>query len=396
MVVGFVFFLGCNEAPDKTEEPSTPKIEVYVDNPTDSEPPVIFNKLYDLLGTAKTSVYCALSHLTINEIAEKLVELHKSGVDVKIVADVDSYSSTNRESGFEILVDNDVPVVFGDGELVYLPDPYLNEEIVRTSDLNIMSHNFVIVDNLYIWNSMAGPTVDVLTETYNVGCLLRSEEMANSYYREFNQLSGGVFSISVDTYNSPNKSITHFDSLEVGNMEFYTNFGPQEHPIKILIDEIFSAKASISISTEQIVNEDYILNALIYKKKAGFYVEVIVEDSEIDVQKDILQDLKDAGIIIKQDTNNTTIHGSLILIDYYKSPITGIKYPSKAFVLTHPLYRSYAYERDPNSNGIPNLTDGFCDSTMWSIHGIQEQADNEAITKLYDFFKKIYNSGTDF
>lgn len=80
--------------------------------------------------------------------------------------------------------------------------------MVRGSDDNRMSHNFMVVDGATVFVASNGPVVagGVRAQLYNV---MTSEDLAKDFTGAFQQMFGGVFATTVTSYGEPMPSNTN-------------------------------------------------------------------------------------------------------------------------------------------------------------------------------------------
>lgn len=364
------------------------------------------------IDAARVRVEGALSHLHDEDIAEALVRAHKRGVRVRLVSDVDHRTGS---PGFELLEDNGIEPVYGDGELRYLPEPTLTpllEEcqdrsydractrgptnrspqptdglMIRRGSFNLMSHTFLVIDEIKVWN-VATPLIGA-DSTFWLGWRAMSEPIARSFEREFRQMHGGVFSTTLSVYNGPLKSITQSTPL------YYTDkgplriqFNPQERLVKNVIDEVYRAKASVFIMTEEITNP-FLLDALEYKRDNGFKVEVLVSARQDGGR------MRDRVMALgaRQAPASVDHLPTVVVIDQERDR-TGQRRPRIAQVLSHPLWRSAAYETrvtSPNDQVFIYPADTFIDGNMWEILE-QGSYRNPEIDRIAELFRTAWNA----
>lgn len=358
--------------------------------------------LVELINDAEQRIDIALYRLEDDAVADALIAAKNRGVQLRVVTDMQSIG----DSGFVKLLAADVPVVQGDGEVRYLPDPTLTSilqaclefdgyrectrrdngstqpddgVIIRPDVYNVMSNNFAVVDDFNIWVSA---TPLIAGDTIGIGFVSYSQDLGMAFQREFQQMAGGVFATTLDTFNGPVKSTVHgmlYDSripdatpgkrlqLQPG---YLTNkgivnihFNPQQRLVKELIDELYAARSSIFFMTDELLH-DFAIDALLYKVQAGFDVRVILREGS-----KIPRELLDAGVVRTIDAQ----YLPTMLITNHEEDRNDFLWPRSAMVMSHPLYRATPFEvftPEPSSglsNDIVRIypSDFFTDGTMW-------------------------------
>ncbi len=364
---------------------------------------------------ARGHVDAAFQRLNDNDVANALIAAHNAGAKVRVVGDFDFQT----DSGFVLLLAADVPVVFGDGELRYLPDPTIspildncgystrgdkvicpasgenvfrplsNGEMVRPSDYNVMSHTFVRIGERVVWN-FASP-LDGST-TVPLAFRIDGESMSESFEREFNQLYTNVFSISVDAYNGPNKSGVQFEPMYLTEFgEVYLRFSPQDRVTKTVIDEVYKARASVFIMTDTL-SEDFLLDALEYKKNNGFEVRLVVNQAAQD--PDALARLTALGV--KFAPASLDYVPTVVVLDTEPTRRGDIEL-QRAHVASHPLWKTAPfaiYFDEPNDEVEVYKSDSFADGVMWSLTAYPNQV-NPPLNGIKKLFNDTWNSSTE-
>lgn len=370
--------------------------------------------IIDDIDGAEQRVDAAISYLDDAAIGGALIDAAERGLDVRVVAD-EQYAPEHHD-GFADLVDHpDISVVFGDGELEYLPDPNLSpileqcdrdetdhddhidchqaehiqrrnadRLIERPASYNTMSHTFFVIDDIDVWNVTAPLSDD---QGVWLGFRAQSEELANSYDREFRQMHGGVFATTLSVYNGPLKSTTHQHPLRLTNRgQLRVRFNPQERLVKNVIDETLRAKASVFVMTENLANPD-LIDALLYKQDHGFDVRVMVGQGQATapVIADAIEPL-DPVVAPEQMGRLPT----LVVIDS-EDDRNGKRRSRTVQVLSHELWRAEPFEvfkdDDPSDRVRIYPSDTFADGVLWEIVESTGQR-NEEIDPFLEIFER--------
>lgn len=364
--------------PDRQDSKTT--LDYYLDR----DRAEVTELLVAAIDDADDRVWASVGHLQDDAIAEALVRADERGVDVRVVGDEDN----RTESGFALLEGADITPTYGDGGLDYLPEPNLGQLTGQCQDrplfiqcttgqdsgdrlvnrpgaFNLMSHTFFIIDERTIYNFSA-PLSDGTTRWY--GWRAESQVMREDFVREFKQLHGGVFAVTLNVYNGPIKS-------DVSNRPLYftdegpltVRFNPQQRLIKSIIDEVYRARASVWIMTDELSNP-FLIDALEYKNDIGLDVRVFVRDgprftSEVAA---IGGEALDWGYV-----------PTIVLIDEVADP-KGKKWARSAHILSHPLWHTRAFEiqgGNPDDSLLIHPSDTYVDGNLWSTieYGAREE-----------------------
>jgi hypothetical protein len=393
--------------------------------------------LLDEIAGAKKKIDFATHRLEDEEVAQALVSAHARGVAVRVVADSEAASDT----GILTLQGNDVPVIFGDGEIKYLPDPTLTSLLeacfateryrectsgadnamdaglmVRPDDYNMMSDNFAVIDELEIWHLSAPVGTQ---NSFWFGWHAHSQDMAIAFTREFQQLAGGVFASTLTVYNGPVKSTVHgivYDSRLSGERPGRTRqlqpgyltdegivrieFNPQQRLSKEIIDEIYRARGSVYLMTDQLLNGS-VIKALSYKARAGFDVRVVVREGSPLLNN--AQEFAALGDDLLR-TVDTDYLPTVLVVDE-EPDRNGDTWPRLAMVLSHSLMNVAPFQvltpRDLQDPGLSDdviriyPSDLYVDGSMWTLREFNGQVREMApITDLVAFWLTIWNNAT--
>jgi hypothetical protein len=346
------------------------------------------------------------------EVADAMIQAHQAGADVRVVADVEDQGT----EGFQALDDAEVPVTYGDGELLYLPDPNLSQvttrcrlnqstqivtcdsgntssplcdrdsstqgAICRPDSFNTMSHRFVIVDEHTVWNLANG--FEDMGEAGALGWKVESEVVREDFEREFRQMDGtvgpdtpgrerdSVFATTLGAYDGILKSRTDNNVVYLSNQPgaLTIRFNPQERLMKEVIDAVYRARSSVTVISPRIRNP-FLLGALEYKANNGFQVDVTIgegaqpQDRGSDGPRSRLQAL---GARTHPAGENLP---TLVLIDQESTPQR--QWPRSAIVLSHPLERARPLQISVGTGpgGSDEVlvypSDAFIDGNLWKI-----------------------------
>lgn len=227
-----------NPAPEQStpaDSSSVEWIEVYFNMPANKQvslPGNEANDEADLLSTlieridaAKYSVDLSIYNLENHEVGEALVRAANRGVRVRITTD--HYNrfrdSELGEKMWSMLRDAGIYSIDDAGE-VFHPDGTV-ETSVRLPGASYDMHNkFAVIDRLsedpddyYVWTGSMNLTY---TGSYNSNnsIVIKDSGIAEAYYREFNQMWGGIGDIPI-----PRKARFHKDKQYIGENTFFVD-----------------------------------------------------------------------------------------------------------------------------------------------------------------------------
>ncbi|RME46010.1 MAG: hypothetical protein D6795_15980, partial [Deltaproteobacteria bacterium] len=339
---------------------------------------------------ATRTIDAAFEHLENDAVVDALLAARQRGVRVRVVADSDQIG----ERGFQRLLAEGVPLADGDGAITYLPDPNLGA-IARSGDLNTMTHTFASIDSRIVWVTTGGLPED---PGYRTGFVARSEDLAQDFDDEFNQMFGGVFATTLDTFGAPLKSIADVrEHYLFGDLDIEVYFGPQERPIKLVTDAIYGARISVRFVTDHLSNP-FILDALQYKADNGFDVQGVVEGDFVDEAEGLASLIPGYDLDIRVDSPDTRISETFVLIDVVRGQERardGNRYPQRVLVLSHGLRHTLSFEVDtvPDPDvAIPLASDTFLDGNLWILndYGL---VGGDLFERFRARFEELYDAG---
>lgn len=403
----------------------------------DGEIEELRDRLVEDIDGADHRVDVAVHYLDDLRISEALRRANERGVDVRMVADARYEDDALMRDFADHDAYDGVEIVFGDGELEYLPEPNvspllehcrgpqshpdeyghddfrectqhddehqlleLNNDrvMVRPDHYNEMSHTFFLIDETIVWNLTArlGEPHDTGLEEQQAWLAFRamSEELTRSFEREFRQMHGGVFSTTLSVYNGPLKSITHQEPLRLTNRgQLRVRFNPQERLVKNVVDETYRARSSVFVMTESLTNPD-LIEALKYKKENGFDVRVLLGQSRAEAEeyRQALEPLEPVEAPAQMGRLPT-----MVVIDS-ELDRQGQQRPRIVQVLSHELWHAEPFEviintgtdRDGDSDWVRYYpSDTFADGVMWELEESGMDGDSMRNPELDPFVEQF-------
>ena len=279
-----IFLTGCitgqtvkeiNDIPKEFNKP----IEIYF-CPTDD-----CNKiLTDFIGSAESSVHCALFDINLKDVIS-ILATKSSSIDVKIVVDNNNYGE-----------------ITGPG--------------VKQDDNSQLSHNkFCVIDNKKIFTGSFNPTERDAYKNNNNLLIVYSELLAKNYEDEFSELWDGLYGEGEKVKNP----VIYLNNIKIENY-----FCPEDNCKQHAIDEIKKAKNSIYFMTFSFTDEA-ISDAVLFKDNID--VKGVFETLEAGSEYSQYRRLKGFGLDVKKDSNKYNMHHKVFIIDS-ETVITGSYNPT--------------------------------------------------------------------
>ena len=361
-------------------------------------------RLIEDIDEADESVRVAVSFFDDEAVADALIRARDRGVKVRVVSDADFQDT----EAMDRLEQARITPSYGDGELVYLPDFFIAQvlqacqfddaeqvlvcsssesdvqgSIRRPGSFNRMTDNLFVIDEQITWNFTL--PLDGRREVHPIAWRSTGSEFSRAHSREIDQMFGGVFATTLDTYSGPLKSINDMHTeyhTSTGPIE--VRFNPQERLTKEIIDEVYRAKSSVYVMSNNIMSP-FLLDALEYKANNGFDVQIVVNGAAQanGSPSDRLDALGATELSMVGETLPT-----IIILDSDDED-----HPRVAMVLSHELVRGAPYEverREPDDFVYIYPSDTFFDGNMWVIeeYGDQNGARPE-IDRLLDYWQQV-------
>lgn len=260
----------------------------------------------EVINMAQEDIKCALYELDERDIVLDLNEKSQRGVDVDLVID-DRYL---EESVLK----------------------YLSEEVSLFSDIdrgtrynNYMHHKFCVIDSNTTLVSSANPTENGFNYNNNNLQVFYSQDIADVFLEEFNQLSSGTFGYNKKPTISTSSFI--FSNSTLSSLDIY--ICPQDNCEDGLIEVLGGANESIYFATF-VMTLDSVEETLINKAQNGIEVQGVIEARSWNSQGSRAEEMQEQFELIK-DKNPKTMHHKFFVVDE-RYVITGSMNPSNSGV----------------------------------------------------------------
>lgn len=248
--------------------------------------------LADAIREARASVDIAIYDLNLWSIRDALIDAHRNGVVVRVVAESDNLD----QDEFQDLIAAGISVL-GDRHEAF------------------MHHKFVVIDRYQVWTGSMNMTLNGAYHNNNNLVKINSTKLAENYMVEFEEMFiEDLFGVA-----SPSNNPTPFFEINGTAIEIYfsPDDGVQNHILELLND----AQESIQFMAFALT-ADPISQALLNADARGVQVSGVIERRQSNNSGSDYQALVDAGLNVLLDGNYKNMHHKVILIDG-KIVITG-------------------------------------------------------------------------
>lgn len=262
----------------------------YPDNPADHHGGIDIH-LVDLMNKATKTIDVADYDFDLSDVANAMAQATKRGVQVRMVTDTDTLTSTNSsiQAALNTLKQANIPIVDDQREA-------------------IMHNKFTVVDGEWVstgsWNYTDGDTYHL----NNNMIVIHSADLAANYSNEFNKMF-----VAHDFGKSKDRAIPH-PVLNIDGTSVQNCFAPEVSCADLIVQSINGAKKSIDFMAFSFTH-DGIGNAMLARAKSGVPVHGVFETTGSQTQYSEYGKLKDGGLDVYTDGNPWSMHHKVIIID---------------------------------------------------------------------------------
>lgn len=313
-------------------------------------------ELAALADGAVRDLAVALPTLDDADLAEALVAAHDRGVDVRVVTDVDRADA----DGAVRLAEAGVPLQLADDAVTYF-DFARNQDVGWSSAQVRMTSAFGVADRDRL---VVATSAGDLAGGPRVVLHGQSEELAEDLLGEHTQLFSGTDATARTAFDSLAKSIADarwaYWSEDSEVVEVW--LGPQERPIKRLIDAVYASRASIRLLADDVADEG-LARALQQKAEDGFDVEVVVGasfGSTSSALSDVLRNRAPDVALLRATTGGPL--PTLLFTDFDPGR-DGRWHNPKVHAFSHPVASAARIY-----GGVEVVNDQLLDSTLLVVH----------------------------
>ncbi len=249
--------------------------------------------LADAIRTARASVDVAAHQFDLWSLRNALLEAHRRGVSVRVVAE----SNYLDEPEIQDLVEAGIPVLGDRRE-------------------GLMHNKFVIIDRLEVWTGSMNFTVNGAYRNDNNLIRIRSSLLAQDYTSEFEEM------FVDDAFGPGSPADTPYPTLTVDGTSIEVFFSPDDGVAAHLVELIEAAQQSVHFMVFSFTS-DGLAAAMIDRARAGITVTGVFEAYQYETNSGTEYDnLRSAGLDVRLDGNSRNMHHKVIIIDG-KTVVTG-------------------------------------------------------------------------
>lgn len=308
-------FCHSEEYKNKKQEKSFKKFNYYDEIPNIKSPPTTIKTnsvqmfLTDLTKVLRPSNSCStnMCQALLNQI-----NLAQSSIDFAIygytkVPALQQALENAQKRGVKIRFVYDLDK---DNNNIYPDTIYLTKIFTDNRPDNsplIMHDKFFIFDKKSVLTGSANiSNTDMSGFNSNVMILINSEEIANIYSQEFEQMYEGKF--------HKQKRKIKDKELNIDNSIFQIYFSPKDKGITAIIPLIDNAQKYIYIPAFLITHKG-LADSLINASKRGIAVKIILDATNTHTSSSKMKSLREAGIQVKTENLAGKLHSKSIIID---------------------------------------------------------------------------------
>lgn len=257
--------------------------------PSNSCNTAVCSALVNEINSAQSSIdYAIYGYSKIPAIEQALVRAQQRGVKIRFVYDLD-------DCGNNIYPDT-----------LYLTKVLTNNKADYVSP--IMHDKFFIFDNKTVMTGSANiSNTDMSGFNSNTIVLINSNQMANIYSQEFEQMYGGKF--------HKQKSKIKNEDVILDGADFAIYFSPEDKPLTTqVIPLIDNAKKYIYIPAFLITHKG-LADSLVRASKRGVAVKIILDATNTHTSSSKMKMLRTGGVQVKTENFAGKLHSKSIIID---------------------------------------------------------------------------------
>lgn len=249
--------------------------------------------LAEAIRQARVSVDAAMHQLDLWSIRNALVDAHRRGLQVRVVAE----SNYMDEPEMQDLIEAGIKVLGDRRE-------------------GLMHDKFIVIDRAEVWT---GSMNFSLTDTYrnnNALIRIRSQKLAQNYTTEFEEM------FLDDRFGPDTRSNTPYPRFTIDGTPIEVFFSPDDGTARRLVELVREAQESIYFLAFS-YTLDELAQAMLERARVGVTVSGVFEGSQVQSNSGSeYNQLLAAGLDVRKDGNPKNMHHKTIIIDR-KIVITG-------------------------------------------------------------------------
>lgn len=251
----------------------------------------IEERLIERINQAEKSIHIASFEFDLTPVAEALIAAHERGVEVQWVTDDEHGIEADEEEGH--------------GQFAMLEEAGI--EVQDDGRSALMHNKFWIFDEAIVWTGATNITVNGIFKNNNNVIVLYSPAVASIYEQEFAEMWGGEFGP-----RSPSTVDDQTASIEGTDVQVF--FAAEDDVVSHLVPMIAEAQQSIRFMAFSFTHDD-LGEAMLERAEAGVDVQGIFETRGSETEESEMRRLYCADVPVRQDTNPTSFHHKVIVID---------------------------------------------------------------------------------
>jgi phosphatidylserine/phosphatidylglycerophosphate/cardiolipin synthase-like enzyme len=284
------------------------------------------------IDSARISVDMAAYSLNLWSIRDALIHAFQRGVTVRMVMESDNMDNKEiqqiRDAGITILGDQRE---------------------------GLMHNKFMVIDHNEVWTGSMNFTTSGTYEDNNNLIRIRSQQIAEDYTSEFNEMfEKNLFSTDI-------LPATPFPSVVIGGTQVEVYFSPDDGVAERLLSLVENAQKSIYFMAYSFTAND--LGAAIRQRASdGLTVAGVMDDEQIDSNLGTEYDpFMQAGVDVRRDGNAGQMHHKVIIID-------------RSIVITGSYNFSYSAETSNDENVVIIHNEEVADKYLAEFQRVYDQA----------------------
>ena len=242
-------------------------------------------RLAQAIDAASYSVDIAIYHLNLWSIRDALLRAAERGVRVRVVVESDGIFDAEVQD----LVQAGIPVLGDRRE-------------------SLMHHKFTLIDGLEVWTGSMNYSVGSAYRDHNVLLRMRSSALAEDYAREFDEM------FVDDRFGPLSIADTPHPALTIDGTPVEVWFSPDDGVAARLIELIEGAQSRVDFLAFTFTS-DPLAEALVRAAERGVTVRGVIERDQAVAAGTDYDRLRLAGIDVRLDSSEGTMHHKLLLID---------------------------------------------------------------------------------
>jgi len=241
--------------------------------------------LAQAIDEARYSVDVAVMRLDLWSLRDALLDADRRGVNIRIVVESDYL----QELEIQDLISAGIPVIADRRE-------------------SLMHYKFTIIDKLDVWSGSMNYTISGAYRNDNNLIHIRSNKLAQSYTREFEEM------FMDDRFGALSEADTPYACVDINGTEVEVYFSPDDHVLQRILSLVTAAEESIEFLAFAFTS-DPLAEALIARAADGIRVRGVIERGQVNNSGSDVGQLVLAGLDLRLDANQNKMHHKVILID---------------------------------------------------------------------------------